>query len=154
MHPMADRLYMDVTGPLQHSRQPVPSYNTFGGQPKALVVKSTRYAVAVVLAHPLSARHVIPAPPHSRLHIADDAGSLGARQEETLGLGEQIMCVSVATPVPAGHGKIAALKTHRGRGSEVVRRRQLPILLHRNHGVIARMIVKVRNECVEGHPAK
>jgi hypothetical protein len=47
---------------------------------------------------------------------------------------------AIADIIPAYHRKIASLETHHDR-SEVVRRRELPILVHGDHGLIARMIV-------------
>ena len=43
---------------------------------------------------------------------------------------------AIADIIPAYHRKIASLETHHDR-SEVVRRRELPILVHGDHGVIA-----------------
>src|SRR5207302_2411637 len=116
------------------------------GQPKALVHKGAGDALTVRLAYALSAGHLIPPLPHGCLHVGNDTGCLSARQEEAFALGEQILRLRAAAPVPADHRKIASLETHHDRWGEVVRWRELPILVHGDHGVIARMIVKVGTE--------
>ena len=100
-------------------------------------------ALTVLLAYALSAGHFVPPLPHGCLHVAYDARCLSAREEKAFALGEQILRLRVAAPVPSDHRKIAPLETHHDRWGEVVRRRELPILVHGDHGVIARMIVKV-----------
>src|SRR5882762_2468395 len=81
------------------------SHMRLEGQPKALVHTGAGDALTVLLAYTLSAGHLVPPLPHGCLHVADDTGCRIAREEKAFALGEQILRLRVAAPVPADHRK-------------------------------------------------
>ena len=69
-------------------------------------------------------------------------------------LREQIFGMGIAAHVAALKREVAALETNRHVWHEVVSRRELPVIVHRNHCVVARMIVGITDQGIEAHASE
>src|ERR1019366_6005778 len=86
------------------------------------------------------------------LQIADKLGRFVCLEQEARMLGENILGICVATHIATLHRKVPALLRDRWCWRQVISGRQFPIFVLCNQGMIARMIVGVRDKGIETDP--
>ena len=111
-------------------------------------------ARAVGFGSALAAGDIIPAGFYLALHRIDDCGGFVRLKVEAGALREHVLRVRVAADVTTGHGKVAALKADRHCRRQVVGRGEFPVGASCNGGMIARVIVGVLDQRIEGHAAE
>src|SRR5262249_42200797 len=95
-----------------------------------------------------------PALRHDSLDLVDDGVGVLTCKQETRALREEIPRVGPSTFITADHGEVPAIDAYGDSRRQIKGRRELPALLLGNHGMIAWMVVNVRDEGIERNAPK
>src|SRR5262245_21871978 len=88
---------------------------------------------------------VVPSAANLVAHVIDDFFRFASLQQKARTLRENVLRIRVAAHVPTIHGKISPLLRDDWRGRQIVSGRELPVPILRNHRLIARVIIDVRD---------
>jgi len=115
---------------------------------EAWIQKSAANCFRVICRHTAGAYNVIPFT-NLRGHILHDLFRFLFFQEKASMLRQNVFGIGITAVVPAFHGQITAILCDYRRRSQIIGRRQLPVLVLSDHRVVTRMIIEVRDHRIE-----
>ncbi len=120
-------------------------------EPESRICKGTGDFLVVFFGDAFSPSDLVPLSSNGLFPFINDLSSDVGIDQKARTLRQQVIGLSMAAGIAAYQSQVAALNANWGRWYQVVGWRELPIRIHGDHRMVARMIVSIRDQGVKAH---